>query len=206
MASSRTFSAPLEALDAAAESGMSRLRGLPGADHLLYTASAVGDHSLIWLVLGAVRATRSGRDRLAAARLGVGLAVESALVNGVIKSVVGRRRPSGATWHPRPFRQPRTSSFPSGHASSAACALVLLADEDPAWPLYIVIAFAVTASRAYVRIHHASDLLAGLAFGTALGLAVRRLAPLDRLDRPGQPRADGPGGPHSEESTAPPPR
>lgn len=174
----------VEAFDTRVDALFEWLRGRPAADHLLYAASAVGDHSLIWVVLAAIRATRSRRDLLAAARLAATLPVESALVNGAVKSAFRRRRPEVTGGRPLYLRQPRTSSFPSGHASSAACALVLLADEDPAWALYLAIAALVTASRIHVRIHHASDVVAGLAVGAALGLAVRRLVPLDRLDPP----------------------
>jgi undecaprenyl-diphosphatase len=35
----------------------------------------------------------------------------------------------------------------------------------------------VAASRVYVRMHHASDVVAGIAFGLGLGLVARRVIP-----------------------------
>ena len=40
-------------------------------------------------------------------------------------------------------------------------------------PLWWTLATVVAASRAYVRIHHASDVVAGMAVGAALGVGAR---------------------------------
>jgi undecaprenyl-diphosphatase len=155
------------------------VRGNPVTDRLFYGASELGDFSLVWLILGALRGLRSERDWQAAVRVGVGLGVESALVNGVIKSFFRRRRPSTLDFvHVLPLRQPRTSSFPSGHATSAFSAAALLSEEDVLWPLYYAVAAVVATSRVYVKMHHASDVLAGAAFGALMGRTARRLFPL----------------------------
>jgi len=131
------------------------------------------------LDLGALRGLRSERDWHAAVRVGVGLAVESALVNGVIKSFFRRRRPRTEGFvHVLPLRKPRTSSFPSGHATSAFSAAALLSEDDGLWPLYYAIAAVVATSRVYVKMHHASDVLAGAALGALMGRAARSLFPL----------------------------
>jgi len=155
------------------------VRGNPVADRVFYGASELGDFSLVWFMLGAARGLRSERDWHAAVRVGVGLAVESALVNGVIKSVFRRRRPpTDGFVHVLPLRRPRTSSFPSGHATSAFSAAALLSEDDALWPLYYVIAMVVAASRVYVKMHHASDVLAGAALGALMGRAARLAFPL----------------------------
>src|SRR5579871_6907291 len=107
------------AFDQRVDKEFDRLRGRPAADRLFYGASAIGDHGLIWLILSAARALRGDRDRRFATRAAIGVGVESVLVNGVIKSFFGRRRPVEAGTRPLPLRIPRTSSFPSGHATSA---------------------------------------------------------------------------------------
>ena len=66
------------------------------------------------------------------------------------------------------MRIPRTSSFPSGHASSAFFAAVALRD-SPGAPLIFAAAAIVAASRVHVRMHHASDVVAGALLGAALG-------------------------------------
>ena len=161
------------------DSGFDRLRGNPVADRLFYGASELGDFSLVWFILGALRGLRSERDWRAAVRVGVGLAVESALVNVVIKSFFRRRRPPTTGFvHALPLRRPRTSSFPSGHATSAFSAAALLSEDDALWPLYYAIAVIVATSRVYVKMHHASDVVAGAALGTVMGLAARKAFPL----------------------------
>jgi len=153
------------------------LRGNPVSDRLFYGASELGDFSLVWLILGALRGLRSERDWQAAVRAGVGVAVESALVNGVIKSLFRRRRPVHDYAHPLRLRRPRTSSFPSGHATAAFSAAALLSEDDALWPLYYAIAVVVATSRVYVKIHHASDVVAGVAVGAGWNLATRSWVP-----------------------------
>lgn len=164
--------------DACADAALDHLRGRPGADRVFYGASAVFDHSVGWLILGAVRGLRSEHDWNAALRVGAGVFVESALVNVGIKSLFRRARPPWEVDRPHRLRRPRTSSFPSGHASAAFTVATLMADDDPLWPLYYALAVVVSTSRAYVRIHHASDVLAGAALGLVLGRVGRRLVPL----------------------------
>ncbi|MGC8627505.1 MAG: phosphatase PAP2 family protein, partial [Acidimicrobiales bacterium] len=103
---------------------------------------------------------------------------ESVLVNGLIKSVFRRVRPVSAKPHPLPLRVPRTSSFPSGHASAAFAAAALLRD-DPLWPAIYALATVVATSRVHVRMHHASDVIAGAVVGAALGELSRHLLPLE---------------------------
>jgi undecaprenyl-diphosphatase len=183
------------AFDAGVERAFDRLRGNPLADRVFYGASALGDHSLVWLLLGTLRGLRSERDRRAAVRLGLALGLESALVNVGIKSLFRRTRPPWELERPLRLRRPRTSSFPSGHATSAFTAAGLLSDQDRLWPLYYALAALVASSRVHVKIHHASDVLAGVAVGIALGRLGRRLSPLPHPPAPsvGPPRAR-PGG------------
>jgi undecaprenyl-diphosphatase len=146
---------------------------------VFYTASAVGDFGLIWVVLALIRALR-GRpnDQRAALRAIVATGVESVVVNAGMKSIFQRRRPVGPMEHPHPFRQPLTSSFPSGHATAAFCAAVLLADGDGLGPAYFGLAAVVAASRIHVRIHHASDVVGGALIGIVLGRIGRAISPL----------------------------
>lgn len=161
------------------DSAFDVVRGNPVADRIFYGASELGDFSLVWFILGALRGLRSERDWQAAVRVGAGLAIESALVNGVIKSFFRRRRPATEGFvHVLPLRRPRTSSFPSGHATSAFSAAALLSEDDALWPLYYVIATVVATSRVYVKMHHASDVVVGAALGALMGHAARRAFPL----------------------------
>ena len=168
----------IDDLDRVVDEVFDRWRGHPMADRLFYGASALGDHGLLWLMLCAARGMRSERDLRFALRAAVAVGIESAVVNVGIKALFQRRRPESAGQRPLPLRLPRTSSFPSGHATSAFCAAGLLSEEDPLRPLYYAAALIVAWSRVYVRIHHASDVIGGMAIGVAFGRLGRRLAPL----------------------------
>ena len=186
-------SARVRSFDTWVDAAFDRLRGRAAIDRLFYAASELGDFSLVWLILGGLRGLRSERDWGAAVRMGVGVGVESFLVNAVIKSFFRRARPPWDVDRPRRLRQPRTSSFPSGHATSSSVAAILLSEDDPLWPLYGAVAAVVASSRVYVRIHHASDVLAGVALGVGLGIVGRRVMPLPHPE-PG-PAAPGPAVP-----------
>ncbi len=168
------------ALDDAVDRAFDHLRGRPAADRVFYAASALGDFSVIWGLLGAVRGLRSDRDADAAIRLLVCLGLESALVNGLIKSLLPRRRPANEGHHPFHLRTPKTASFPSGHASAGFTAATLLADGQKApWRYgWYGLAVVVASSRIHTRAHHASDVLAGAALGLVLGRAAKKAWPL----------------------------
>jgi len=156
------------------------LRGQTAVDRIMYGASALGDHSLIWSILAVVQGLRRRHDPTSTAQLGrviAGLAIESAVVNGPVKWVFRRARPAPAGLRPHPLRTPRSSSFPSGHATSAFFGAALLSQNDPLWPVYYAIAVIVALSRVHVDIHHASDVVAGIALGAVMGEVGRRLMP-----------------------------
>lgn len=170
------FWARIDEIDDIVDSWFNTIRGNPVLDRLFYRATELGDWSLIWHLLAAFGAVRSKRLQPNAVRVIAALGAESLLVNGVLKSIVGRKRPVAEFERPLHLRIPRTSSFPSGHASSATMAAMLLAEKDPRFKLaYGAMAALVASSRIYVRIHHASDIVGGVATGWVLARAVQRL-------------------------------
>lgn len=161
--------------DRAADGALDRhLRGHKGIELVMYAASAAGDHSLAWLAVAAIKGWRRKALPATLGRAGAALAMESVLVNGLVKLAFRRQRPATTEPRPLPLRTPRTSSFPSGHASSAFFAAAVLR-ERRTWPLYYGAAAIVATSRAHVRIHHASDVVAGALLGAALGELARPL-------------------------------
>lgn len=174
------FAATVDRADVAVDAVIDRLRGNAVADRVFYSASALGDWSLLWHLAGATQGlvTRDQGWRRAV-RLSVALGVESALVNGPVKSMFRRSRPVHVGDRPHHLRMPLTSSFPSGHASSAFLAAHLLAERSRGGALWYLLAGVVSTSRVHVRIHHASDVVGGAVLGLTLGEIVRRLAPLD---------------------------
>jgi membrane-associated phospholipid phosphatase len=156
------------------------LRRRPLANRVFYLASEAADFSIGWHLVSAARALSSPRHERAALRMAVALGVESALVNGLLKQAVGRTRPTPPDVAPHAIRRPKTSSFPSGHASSATLAAALLSEGSRLKPVWWSAAAIVAASRVHTKMHHASDVVAGAAVGGLLAVAVRRWAPLDR--------------------------
>lgn len=166
-------------LDSRVDERFGKIRGNPFADRLFYGASALGDFGLVWVMLGLLRALRGRElDGRAAVRAVVATGIESVVVNAGVKSLFGRSRPVPMAEHPLPFRQPLTSSFPSGHATAAFCAATLLSERDELAPAYFAVATVVSLSRIHTKIHHASDVVGGAAIGLFLGQLAKRLAPL----------------------------
>ncbi len=165
--------------DAEVDRAWDHIRGIPSVDRLFYSASALADWSLIWHLLGSAQSVADpvhGWRRIA--RLSASLGIESALVNGPVKSLFRRTRPVHEGERPHQLRMPATSSFPSGHASSAFMAARLLSDRSRFGPAWYAIAAVVATSRIHVRIHHASDVIGGAVLGVALGEIAARVLPL----------------------------
>lgn len=148
----------------------------PELDPLFYGLSSAADHGLLWIALVTLRAARR-RQPAYAFRFVAALGVESALTNGLIKLAFRRIRPASPPPGRLPYglHRPRTSAFPSGHATSAFMAATLLSDGTGAAPVYFGLAGLVAASRVYVRMHHASDTVAGAVLGVALGQIAERV-------------------------------
>lgn len=134
--------------------------------HLADTATIVGVCLLVAVIL-----LRRGRRWLA---LGWVLAVAgNGLLNTTLKQIFARVRPV----HDDGLVAAHGFSFPSGHSSGAVVvfgmlAYVLCRFVPPRWYLPLVLAavalaFSVGVSRVFLRVHFASDVLAGFASGTA---------------------------------------
>ena len=167
----------VDAFDAAAERVLAPLRGHAATDRVFSTASHLGDFSLIWHLAGLGRGIAKGRldQTIVLAAL---LGAESLIVNQGVKRLFRRERPTETGADRLRVRRPSTSAFPSGHASSAAFAATVLIGWDGRrlGLLWAAMAAVVGTSRAYVRIHHASDVVGGAVLGVGLGLLGRRLA------------------------------
>jgi undecaprenyl-diphosphatase len=157
--------------DTWADRGLERLRGRRLTDTVFVAASELGDFSLIWHLVGVTRGLTSVHHANQAFVFSALIGAESLIVNQGIKRLFRRARPTEAGDPRFPVRRPSTSSFPSGHASAAFFAASVLTGWDGwAWaPLYFGLAAVVGTSRAYVRIHHPSDVVAGAMVGLALG-------------------------------------
>lgn len=146
-------------------------------DRVLLAASRAADHGLLWFTVGAVAVAAGGRSRRAGVRGMLSLAGASALTNAVLKPVFPRRRPpqEQIALGRRARRVPTSSSFPSGHAASAAAFVVGMALESPGAAAVVApVGAAVAYSRVHIGVHWPSDVLAGAAIGAAIALGTRR--------------------------------
>lgn len=161
-----------DAFDARADRILEPLRHHRTSIVVFSAAGHAGDFSLIWHVIGVVRSIGSMHRLSQALTLSIILGIESLIVNQGIKRLFKRERPTTSGDHRYSVRTPSTSSFPSGHASSAVCAALVLTSftSGAIIALWWAIAAIVALSRVMVRIHHLSDVLGGLIVGAGLGI------------------------------------
>ncbi len=134
--------------------------------------SRAGEFSLVWHAVIWLRAIGSTSRAGEALVFSVLLGAESLVVNQGLKRLFKRGRPNANGDDRFNVRTPVTSSFPSGHSSSAFFAATVLSTLVPAaWvAVFFVLAVGVALSRVMVRLHHFSDILGGAVVGAALGL------------------------------------
>ena len=109
------------------------------------------------------------------------VAVTSLVINQGVKRLVRRPRPSlrKVPAVRRVAVGPLTTSFPSGHAASAAAFTAGVAAEfAPIAPILVLLAGAVGASRVYVGVHYPLDVVIGAIAGATIGTATRRVWPV----------------------------
>lgn len=170
------FGPTIDRFDEAADAWLEQFRGNPAVDRIMVTATRAGEFSAIWHLAGIARGLVRGRpDQIVG--LAVGIGVESLIVNQGLKRIFHRPRPTREGDERFEIRRPLTSSFPSGHASAAGfAAITFIVWDGPRFaPLWATVAATVAASRPYVRIHHASDVIAGVAVGVTMGLGARQI-------------------------------
>lgn len=165
------------------------------ADTALRLLTRSANHGRLWFAIAAVGVLFVGRYRRAAVRGAGSLAATSFLVHTILKPATRRDRPllERTPVVRRLARAPRTTSFPSGHAASAAAFATGAALEAPASATVLApLAAAVGYSRVHVGVHHISDVVAGAAFGAGIALATRYWWPVPEPEPAVQERAGAP--------------
>jgi membrane-associated phospholipid phosphatase len=158
--------------DAEARRRMEELR-TPERDAFVRVATDLGSLYGVGVVAGALGV--AGRPRLAL-RVGIAGATAWTLAQAA-KPLLPRERPYQADGAERLVVEPAGSSWPSGHAAVAAAMAVTIGEgRGPLTRgLLGAVAVAVGASRVYVGVHHASDVVAGLGLGSLSARLVRGL-------------------------------
>ena len=173
-------------------------RHWPAAEALLPRLSRSANHGLLWFgVAAGMTALGDRTTRKAALRAVASLTVASVTVNTLAKHAVRRQRPALDTVPVmrRLSRQPITTSFPSGHAASAAAFAFGAGLESRRWGTALApLACSVAFSRIYTGVHYPSDVLVGMALGVGAAYVVRGLAPTrEQLGPQARPRTEVPG-------------
>jgi undecaprenyl-diphosphatase len=101
--------------------------------------------------------------------------VLTAVIVMLVKFSVRRRRPEGQ-WG-QIYRSTDPHSFPSGHAARVVMLAVLAQALGPAWFASALLLWAplVGLARVMMGVHYLSDVIAGMALGVVMGLAVLQL-------------------------------
>jgi diacylglycerol kinase family enzyme/membrane-associated phospholipid phosphatase len=169
-------------------------------DQLMPRLSQAANHSVLWVgVAAGLAVTQNKWARRAALRGLASVALASTASNVLGKGLARRVRPRAEVPAARRLaRGPHTTSFPSGHAASAAAFATGVALELPVLAAPAgVLAAAVGASRVVTGVHFPSDVVAGFAIGAAAGTLTLRWWPR-RQQEPAEaarPRHEAPAAP-----------
>jgi undecaprenyl-diphosphatase len=157
-------------------------RHAPVLDKALPRLSHAANKSLLWMGMSSLLWLFGGRfARRAAARGLLSVAMSSMLANGPAKLLTRRPRPvtDEVPLVRRLRREPRSTSFPSGHSASAFAFATGVAMELPSLGLPLApLATAVAYSRIYTGAHYPSDVVVGSMLGTSVALSTRTFWPV----------------------------
>nr|MDQ3579869.1 phosphatase PAP2 family protein [Actinomycetota bacterium] len=143
-------------------------------DEGLKRLSKSANKGVLWFSVAVVFTATKGSSRRGALRGVAAIAFASTSANLVAKNLFPRRRPAAELVppHRRLTRRPTSSSFPSGHAASAAAFTTAVALESPRLAALIApVAGAVAYSRVHTGVHWPSDVVAGAAIGVGAAYA-----------------------------------
>ena len=140
-------------------------------DFLMPKITLLAEGGIFLILIGLALLLWRSRRLCGAAEL-TGLTVGLLLCNVLLKNLIARPRPS---WIHTGIRllvaNPTDYSFPSGHTLHCfiAAAVLMHYDKRLGWPM-LTIAVLVAFSRLYLYVHFPTDVLAGAALGTLIGL------------------------------------
>lgn len=140
----------------------------PATEAVFKTLGTVGEYAAVWVAVGLAGAA-ADVPRRPRWLLGAATGPSAVVLNYAVKVAIGRERPLIED-HPPLARAPSKLSFPSAHSTSSFAAATAFGRVEPRTrlPLY-ALASAICVSRPYLGMHYPSDVLAGIALGTAIG-------------------------------------
>jgi undecaprenyl-diphosphatase len=128
----------------------------------------LGEYGAVWLGIGLVLGALVDHD--AGQWIAAGLLGPFAIgLNFAVKLLVRRQRPVIEGLPPL-GGAPSSLSFPSAHTTSSFAAATAMTRIDSEAAALFALAIAIAWCRPYLGMHYPSDVLAGAALGTVLGL------------------------------------
>lgn len=153
----------------------------PWLDSAMPRLTRAADHSKLWLgIAGALALTPRRRAHRAALRGVTTVAVTSLVTNAIAKRISPRDRPDTSIFPVTRLarRMPTSSSFPSGHAASAAAFSTAVGLELPGLAIPLNgLAGAVGFSRVATGAHYPSDVLGGWLLGSTIAYLGAKIVP-----------------------------
>jgi undecaprenyl-diphosphatase len=143
-------------------------------DLVMPRLSRLANRGLLWI--GVASVLRATGDRWRGRPPGAAWPQRAPPPTSSARALTARDRPHDKVPGARQLnRAPRTTSFPSGHAASAAAFATGVALEKPSLAAPVIIAAAaVGASWVVTGVHYPSDVLAGFTIGAAAGALTLR--------------------------------
>jgi len=149
-------------------------RGAPWLENAMLEITLLGTGTVVVMIAGVAALFLGLTKHRASAGLLLAATVGALVLNNVLKAAFDRPRPQLFTWGTRAF----TTSFPSGHAMSAAAVYATIAflaarlqqrrsARNTTYLLATVVVLAISFSRLYLGVHYPSDVAAGLVVGLA---------------------------------------
>lgn len=146
-------------------------------DPLMAAITALNDSGLI-AITACLLMLCIPKTRRIGAVAAASLMLNALVVNVALKPLVGRLRPYDVIEGLSILVDRQNDfSFPSGHSAAGfAVAVVMLRLLPKRWGVpAVALALLIALSRLYVGVHYPTDVLAGIAVGTAVALACCRL-------------------------------
>jgi undecaprenyl-diphosphatase len=136
-------------------------------------AASRGGDGWLWSAVGLVVLCFGGERRTYALETGFFAVAAGLAAFLILKRIAGRERPCATEPHCwSSLLPPDRFSFPSGHTITAFAVAISIGLFYPALILGLIFcALSVAASRILLGLHYLSDVVAGIAIGTAIGLA-----------------------------------
>ena len=139
----------------------------------LIPLTRIGSMGFVWVLI-ALPMLISDSLRITGIKVILAVLLTGFLGEGLIKHVAKRKRPSKYIEEKDMLiRKPITYSFPSGHTSASVSSAIIISSACPklSIPVY-ALAFLVSFSRLYFKVHYPSDIFAGAILGLILAYVV----------------------------------